>query len=268
MKSNRFDVADQVVLVTGAASGLGESIAQVMAEGGARLALFDIDGERLEAVASSVRKLGASLVSTCVVDVGNRLELRAAIDSVVEAMDRLDVVFCNAGIGSGPGFMNADGTPNPAGQVEAIDDQLWDKVLAVNLGSVYTTIQRSALHMKRQRSGRIIVTTSVASFRSTAWVGTPYIPAKAGAAHLVRQLAMELAPFNVTVNAMAPGAFATNIGGGRLKSEQVAKVISKGIPLGRVAAPGDIQGLALFLASKASAFITGAEIPIDGGSSL
>jgi NAD(P)-dependent dehydrogenase (short-subunit alcohol dehydrogenase family) len=116
--------------------------------------------------------------------------------------------------------------------------------------------------------GRIIVTTSIASFRNQNWIGTPYMPAKAGAAHLVRQVALELAEFNITVNAIAPGAFATNIGGGRLKSAEVASTVSKGIPLGRVADPRDVQGLALFLASRAASFVTGAEIPIDGGASL
>jgi NAD(P)-dependent dehydrogenase (short-subunit alcohol dehydrogenase family) len=122
--------------------------------------------------------------------------------------------------------------------------------------------------MKKQRSGRIIITTSIASSRNQGWVGTPYMPAKAGAAHLVRQAALELARYNITVNAIAPGAFATNIGGGRLKSEPVRHAMSQRIPLGRVADPAEIKGLALFLASPASGFMTGAEIPIDGGSSL
>ena len=92
--------------------------------------------------------------------------------------------------------------------------------------------------------------------------------AKAGAAHLVRQIALELARYNITVNAIAPGAFATNIGGGRMKLGEVSQMMSKRIPLGRVAQPVEIKGLALFLASPASSFITGAEIPIDGGASI
>jgi NAD(P)-dependent dehydrogenase (short-subunit alcohol dehydrogenase family) len=138
----------------------------------------------------------------------------------------------------------------------------------VNLSGVFATIQVAVRHMKPRRRGRIIVTTSIASFRNQGWIGTPYMPAKAGAAHLVRQAALELAEFNITVNAIAPGAFATNIGGGRLKSAEVAATVSRGIPLGRVADPRDVQGLALFLASRAASFVTGAEIPIDGGASL
>jgi NAD(P)-dependent dehydrogenase (short-subunit alcohol dehydrogenase family) len=122
--------------------------------------------------------------------------------------------------------------------------------------------------MKERQKGRIIITTSVASFRNQRWVGTHYMPAKAGAAHLVRQAALEFSRYNITVNAIAPGAFATNIGGGRMKLEAVKELKIQRIPLGRVAAPDDIKGLALFLASPASGFITGAEIPIDGGASL
>src|ERR1700704_1971339 len=138
----------------------------------------------------------------------------------------------------------------------------------VNLSSVFATIQSSAFHMKKATGGRIIITTSVASFRNQTWVGTPYMAAKAGRAHLVRQMALELARYNITVNAIAPGAFATNIGGGRMKLGEVSQMMSKRIPLGRVAQPVEIKGLALFLASPASSFITGAEIPIDGGASI
>src|SRR3977135_614483 len=128
--------------------------------------------------------------------------------------------------------------------MDSIADEDWDRMIAVNLSAVFTTIQRSAFHMKKKRAGRIIITTSVASFRNQSWVGTPYMPAKAGAAHLVRQAALELAHYNITVNAIAPGAFATNIGGGKLKSEHVSHAMSKRIPLGRVANPNEIKGLA------------------------
>jgi NAD(P)-dependent dehydrogenase (short-subunit alcohol dehydrogenase family) len=262
-----FDVSGKAVIVTGAASGIGRAIAEVMAESGARLALLDQDPQGLDSAAADLRALGADPV-TRTVDVSDRVPLRQAIDAAVAHFGGLDVVFANAGIASGPGFLAPDGTPNPGGEIEQVSDALWDRVLAVNLDAVFTTIQRAAFHMKPQRSGRIVVTTSVAAFRAESWVGTPYMPAKAGAAHLVRQAALELARYNITVNAIAPGAFATNIGGGQLKLPAVAQTMGKRIPLGRVAQPAEIKGLALFLASPASAFITGAEIPIDGGSSL
>jgi NAD(P)-dependent dehydrogenase (short-subunit alcohol dehydrogenase family) len=264
---NMFDVSGKAVIVTGAASGIGRAIAEVMAESGARVALLDQDEEGLDAAAADLRKLGADPI-TRKVDVSDRVPMRKAIDAAVEHFGGLDIVFANAGISSGPGFLNSDGTENASGEIERVSDALWDRVLAVNLNAVFTTIQRAAFHMKAQRSGRIVVTTSVASFRAESWVGTPYMPAKAGSAHLVRQAALELARYNITVNAIAPGAFATNIGGGQLKVPAVSMAMGKRIPLGRVAQPEEVKGLALFLASPASAFITGAEIQIDGGSSL
>jgi len=262
-----FDISGKAAIVTGAASGLGLSIAEVMAENGARVALLDINQDGLEQAADRLRETGADvLIKT--VDVSDRDQMRRCIDSVVDAFGGLDIVFGNAGIGGGPGFKGFDGSRNAEGEIGSIADGQWDRVLAVNLSSVFITIQSSAFHMKKKRAGRIIITTSVASFRNQSWVGTPYMPAKAGAAHLVRQAALELAYYNITVNAIAPGAFATNLGGGRLKSEHVSQVMSERIPLARVANPNEIKGLALFLASPASSFITGAEIPIDGGASL
>lgn len=264
---NLFDISKKVVLITGAASGLGLAIAETMAENGAHLGLLDLNRDGLEAAADRLRRIGADVL-TKTVDVSDRDQLRRGIDAVAGEFGGLDIAFGNAGIGGGPGFMGFDGSRNIDGEIGTISDAHWDRIISVNLSSVFATIQRSALHMKKKREGRIIITTSVASFRNESWVGTPYMPAKAGAAHLVRQAALELAHYNITVNAIAPGAFATNIGGGRLKSEHVRRTIAERIPLGRVADPDEIKGLALFLASPASRFITGAEIPIDGGSSL
>jgi len=264
---DRFDIAGKVAIVTGAASGIGLAIAEAMAEGGAKVALLDLDQDGLEQARDRLRKIGSDAVLEKV-DVSNRTEMRRAIDSVADHFGGLDITFGNAGIGGKPGFKGFDGAINPAGLIEAIADEDWDRMIAVNLSAVFTTIQRSAFHMKKRGGGRIVITTSVAAFRNQSWVGTPYMPAKAGAAHLVRQAALELASHNITVNAIAPGAFATNIGGGRLKLPEINQAMSRRIPLGRVASPDEVKGLALFLASPASGFITGAQIPIDGGSSL
>jgi NAD(P)-dependent dehydrogenase (short-subunit alcohol dehydrogenase family) len=262
-----FNISGKVAVVTGAASGLGASIAEAMAENHARVALLDVNEDGLANTAHRLRKLGGEIV-TIKVDVSDRSGMRRAIDAVVDHFGCLDITFGNAGIGGGAGFLGLDGSANAGGEIGSVTDEQWDKVLAVNLSSVFATIQSSAFHMKKATGGRIIITTSIASFCNQAWVGTPYMPAKAGAAHLVRQMALELARFNITVNAIAPGAFATNIGGGRLKLGEVSQMMSKRIPLGRVAQPVEIKGLALFLASPASSFVTGAEIPIDGGASL
>ena len=122
--------------------------------------------------------------------------------------------------------------------------------------------------MRAQRSGSIVVTTSVAALKTENFVCTPYLAAKAGAAHLARQVALELAKYNVRINAMAPGAFLTGIAGGRMAYPEVHKRFSTANPMGRMARPDEIKGLALFLASPASSYVTGAQFTIDGGGSL
>ena len=122
--------------------------------------------------------------------------------------------------------------------------------------------------MRPQRSGRMIVTTSVAAYQCEPAISAAYMTAKAGAAHLMRSVALELAADNITVNAIAPGFFATNIGGGHAKTASVQEAMGKVIPIHRVGFPADMAGLALFLASPASAYLTGQQISIDGGWSL
>jgi NAD(P)-dependent dehydrogenase (short-subunit alcohol dehydrogenase family) len=114
----------------------------------------------------------------------------------------------------------------------------------------------------------MIVTTSVASYQVEPVIGAAYMTAKAGAAHLMRTVALELAADNITVNAIAPGFFVTNIGGGHAKNPSVQESVGKVIPMHRVGFPADMAGLALFLASPASAYLTGQQISIDGGWSL
>jgi NAD(P)-dependent dehydrogenase (short-subunit alcohol dehydrogenase family) len=262
-----FDISGRVILITGAASGLGLSMSEVFAERGAKLALLDNDATPLEETHQRLRSAGAS-VMTLNADVRHPSQLHAAIDAAAEHFGRLDVVFANAGIAAGPGFASVIGERNDAGAIDALPQDLWDAVIGVNLSGVFSTIQRAAFHMKRRQHGKIVVTTSIASVRNENWVGTPYMPAKAGAAHLMRQAALELAPYHITVNAIAPGFFPTNLGRGRPQPKGAAAAMLRKIPLGRVGCARDIQGLALFLASAASDFLTGAQIPIDGGAAL
>ena len=266
-----FSVAGQGAIVTGAGSGLGLAIAEALAENGARVTLLDVDADR---VASETRRLEAHGYEARgeVVDVSDHAALERAFDSAVAAHGRLDIVFANAGIDSGPGFVTgwfgANRARNPAGAIESYSDERWNRVIDVNLTGVFATLRAAARRMKPQRSGKLIVTTSVAGYQCEPAIGSAYMAAKAGAAHLMRNVAHELAAFNITVNAIAPGFFVTNIGGGHAKNPEVQRAMAAVMPMRRVGVPDDIKGLALFLASPASTYLTGQEITIDGGWTL
>jgi NAD(P)-dependent dehydrogenase (short-subunit alcohol dehydrogenase family) len=254
-----FDVAGLATIVTGAASGLGLAYAEAMAENGARVLLVDQDADGLARETARLRAEGHAADSAAL-DVTDASALRAVIDGAVERFGRLDVVFANAGMSGGPG------TGMPGGQIDAVPDRLWRRVLDVNLTAAFDTLRFAAAHMKRQRSGRLIVTASIAGMKSSALSGYPYLATKAALINIVRQAAVELGPHNVLVNAIAPGLFLTNIAGGRLKHDAALRAeLEAQIPLRRAAEPDEIKGLALLLASPAGGYINGAVIPIDGG---
>ena len=263
MKTEKlFDVRGLAAIVTGGASGIGFGFASALADNGARVTLLDINSQTLDVAVEKLRKAGGDARGE-VADVTDREGLRRAIDATAALYGRLDVVFANAGIDGGPGFVTPELTANPEGAIENFSEDMWDKVIATNLTSVFNTIRAAARHMKQQKSGRIIVTTSVAAIKPEPVVGFPYMPAKAGAAHLVRQAALDLARYNILINAIAPGPFLTS-----MMSPSYKEAFERQTPLRRAATPDEMQGLALFLASPASSYITGAQIVIDGGISL
>jgi NAD(P)-dependent dehydrogenase (short-subunit alcohol dehydrogenase family) len=266
-----FRVEDTGVIVTGGASGLGLGYAEALAENGARVTLLDVDAARIGAETQRLRSLGYEVRGEAV-DVTDHAALDRAFDAAVAAHGRLDVIFANAGIDSGPGYLSgwvgSQRPRNPAGALERYTDERWNRVIEINLNGIFATLRAGARLMRPQRSGRMIVTTSVAAFQIEPAIGAAYMAAKAGAAHLMRSVALELATDQITVNAIAPGFIVTNIGGGHAKQAEVQHAMSTAIPLHRVGFPEDLKGLALFLASPASAYITGQQISIDGGWSL
>jgi len=263
-----FNVKNSGVVVTGGASGLGLGFTEVMLEAGARVTMLDIDHVRVETETKRLADAGYD-VRGDVVDVTDHAALDKAIDDAAAAYGRLDVVFANAGVDSGPGFLNEwsgeNRTRNPDGALENYTDDRWRRVIEVNLNGVFATVRAAARHMKPQKSGRIIITTSLAAQKNETAIGAAYMAAKAGTAHFMRNAALELAAYNITVNAIAPGFFVTNIGGGHAHNPDLQKSVAQAIPMHRVGFPEDMKGLALFLASPASSYITGQQITIDGG---
>jgi NAD(P)-dependent dehydrogenase (short-subunit alcohol dehydrogenase family) len=257
-----FDVRDTRAVVTGAASGLGYAIAEVLADCGARVTLADVDAERVERVTATLVERGANARSH-VVDVSDESQVEALIADVVAAEGGLDVVFANAGIAATPGFAVEGGQ-----RLDTVARSDWDKVLGVNLNGVLFTMKHAAGVMRRQGSGRIVVMSSNAGLRPEPVVCYGYAASKAAIINMVRHAALELAPHGVLVNAICPGPFkGTRIGGGvTLDPEpEQERMWATTVPLGRMAEPEELKGLALLLASPASSFMTGATYLIDGG---
>jgi NAD(P)-dependent dehydrogenase (short-subunit alcohol dehydrogenase family) len=255
IQEDLFNVRDTRVVVTGAASGLGFAMAEVMSDCGARVTLADVDAERLEEATS---RLGGQ-VRSAQVDVSDPDQVERLFAGVVEEQGGVDVVFANAGISLEPGVVDQEGG------FGAFDRGRWDRVLGVNLNGVVFTMQAAAERMKRQGSGRIVVTASTAGLRPDPLVGYSYSATKFAAVGLVRQAALELAPHGVHVNAIAPGPFHTRIGGDTEIPDSVWESV---VALGRMAEPEELKPVALLLGSPASSFMTGAVVTVDGGQML
>jgi NAD(P)-dependent dehydrogenase (short-subunit alcohol dehydrogenase family) len=260
-----FDVRGVRVVVTGAASGLGFAMAEVLSDCGARVTLADIDGDLLEQSARALADRGGA-VRASVVDVSDPDRVQALFDEVVAEDGGVDVVFANAGIAASPGF-GIDG-----GQcIDTIDGGTWDAVTAVNLHGIVFTMRSAAAVMRRQGAGRIVVTSSVAGLRPEPVVCYGYIASKAAILNIVRQAALDLAPDGVHVNAICPGPFkGTRIGGGATldPDPETEQQWVGTIPLGRMAEPEELKGLVLLLSSPAGSFITGTTHVIDGGAAI
>lgn len=259
--SSLFDLTGKSVLITGAASGIGLAIAEVTAAAGASVFVTDLDELALQAQLEHLRQINPN-IEGFKLDVSDTAQVEHAIDTVVTRSGKIDCVFANAGISAGTGFITE------GGRLENIDDDVWDKVISVNLRGVMATMRAATRHMKQRKQGKVIVTSSIAGMRAEQMSGYAYVTSKAAVNNLVRQAALELASHNILVNAIAPGPFATGLNGGRLRSSEVVERMRTYVPLGRVAHTDEIKGLALLLASDASNYITGAVIPIDGGTSI
>ena len=266
--ASRFEVAGFGVIVTGGASGLGLAYGEVLAAHGARVTLIDVDADAVSEQAARLRGDGLD-VRAAVADVTDHGALDHALDEAADIYGRLDVAFANAGIDSGVGFVSAWAggvrEREESGALELYTDERWSRVIDINLSGVFATVRAATRHMRPRKFGRIIVTTSLAATTVEPAIGSAYMAAKAGARHLMHCVALELAADGITANAIAPGFFITNIGGGHAHNPELQAALAKEIPMHRVGQADDIKALALFLASPASGYITGQEIVIDGG---
>jgi NAD(P)-dependent dehydrogenase (short-subunit alcohol dehydrogenase family) len=248
---------DKVVLVTGAASGIGEAYAEACAQAGAALVLLDRNEELLNATATRLSAAGAS-VDAHVVDITDAAALAAVFDQI----PRLDGAFLNAGINAGASLRTADG------QLGAFDSDTWRRVIDINLNAFFDSLQHTARIMKKQGSGNIVVTGSTAGVRAEPLVSYAYVAAKSAVHAVARQAALELVAFGIRINVIAPGPFNTRIGGSGPRPAEKTALWERSIPLGRWGNPEELAQLALLLVSDASSFMTGGVYVADGGASV
>jgi NAD(P)-dependent dehydrogenase (short-subunit alcohol dehydrogenase family) len=242
---------DKFIVVTGAASprGLGKATARLFAEHGGTVAILDLDAEAAMAAAADLGDAHVGLAC----NVTDKAACDAAAAELEKRWGRIDVLINNAGI------------TQPL-KVMEIAPENYDAVLDVNLRGTLYMSQAVIPGMRKQKSGSIINLSSVSAQRGGGIFGGPhYSAAKAGVLGLTKAMARELAPDTVRVNAICPGFIATDITGGKLTPEMMQMIV-EGIPMGRAGEASDVAGCALFLASDLSAYCTGTEIDVNGGS--
>lgn len=252
---------DRVIMVTGGAQGLGEGIAQRLAAEGGAIVIADMNGEKAEAVASDLKKQGHKALAVQV-DVAERSQVQAAIGKAVNTFGKLDVMFNNAGFNKPLPFMD-------------VDEKNFNSIMRVNAWGVMVCTQEAARQMMAQgHGGKIVNTASIAGRQGYAEFA-PYCASKASVISLTQASAREFAKHKITVNAFAPGVVVTPLWDG-LEQDMIEKGVikekgefiesfSSSILLGFPSKPVDLAGIAAFLASADSDYITGQVIMSDGG---
>lgn len=249
--SHLLDLSGQVALVTGASRGIGLAIARLLGQAGARLGLLARSAGPLEEAAAQLTALlGPDRVLALPADVAREDQVNAAVAQLAAQWDRVDILVNNAGLIS------------LGGPVWKIAPAEWERVMGANLTGAYLCCRAVIPHLQKQQGGRIINIASISAQTGGVSGGVHYSSSKGGMISLTKTLSRDLAPFGVTVNAIAPGQIDADPN--LLTPEQREKVMGM-IPLGRLGLPEDVAHAVLFLASPMAAYITGATLDVNGG---
>jgi NAD(P)-dependent dehydrogenase (short-subunit alcohol dehydrogenase family) len=251
MPSALFDLTGKVALLTGATRGIGLSIATEMARAGARVAISSNEPQPCREVAAGLRAQGLDVIGIpC--DVSERAQLATLVRETLAQHARIDVLVCNAGV-----------APH-MGPIAGASDADWDLTMTVNLRSALWLTSLVIPAMAQRGDGVVILTASLSSMRGNRGLGL-YGLSKAGVAQLARNLAVEWGPRNVRVNAISPGVIATEFARPLTDDEGLLARRLALTPLRRLGEPSEIAGVAVMLAARAGAFITGQNLIVDGG---
>jgi NAD(P)-dependent dehydrogenase (short-subunit alcohol dehydrogenase family) len=245
------DLTGKVALITGGSRGIGRAIAVGFARAGAQIVVASRKQAAVDAVADEIRQQGGAALAVAA-HVGDEQAIKSLVEQAVASFGRIDILVNNAAT-----------NPHFGPLLEATPAQ-WDKIMQVNLRGVFLLCQQVVPIMRRQGGGSIINMASIEGLRPSKGLGV-YSVSKAGLILLTHALAQELGPDGIRVNALAPGLIRTDFSAALWQTPDVAEAVTARTPLRRLGGPEDVVGAALFLASSASSYVSGAVITVDGG---
>lgn len=254
MNNPLFDMTGKVALITGSTKGIGRSIAEEMARLGAKVVISSRKAEACKQVANELKSQGfEAMAIPC--HVGKKDDLQNLVNKTNEAWGTIDVLVCNA-------------ATNPVyGPTSEMTDEAWDKIMDTNVKGSFWLTNMVLPQMAEQGEGAVVMLSSIAGIRGNTTIGT-YGVSKAAEAALARNLAVEWGPKGVRINSIAPGLIKTDFAKALWEDPVRVKRAEDKTPLRRIGDPVDIAGLAVFLSTKASAYITGQTIVADGGETI
>lgn len=246
-----FDLKGKVAIITGSTRGIGRSIAEQLAQAGAKVVISSRTAETCEEVAAAIRKDGGEAIAVPA-SISKKDELQALVKTTRDTWGKIDILICNAA--SNPHY----------GSMMDLPDELYDKTMRNNILSNLWLCKLIAPEMRQRKDGAIIIVSSIAGLRASGVLGV-YALSKAADMQLARNLALEFGPDNVRVNCIAPGLVKTDFAKALWEDPKRRSAREAQTPLRRLGDPDDIGGIAVMLASRAGAFITGQTIVADGG---
>ena len=253
---SQFSLKGKIAVITGGGRGIGQAIAFAFTKAGAKVVITSRKAQDLEATAAEIKAFGGEVL-VLPAHLGKFEEIKKVVDTVMAKYGRIDILVNNAGA-----------SPAMASVLDS-DERIWDTVMNLNMKGLYFLSQAAARIMKNQGGGKIINVASIDGFKPEPFVSV-YSISKAGVRMITKAFAMELAPHNIQVNTIAPGPISTKMMDSHffhLTPEEAKKAkaeMEKLLPMNRLGHPDDIAGAAVYLASAASNYTTGAEIIIDG----